>query len=213
MSAVSQIGTIMNMMGISKDHLPGAANLPANAMPGAPSSSFDADLLSLSPMAGLLQQLTDMDTKDGEAGEVDLNGLVNLKQRADMMANMLKLKMNNFASNLAASMKDAGVNPNQDLSIKNDDGMSLLQEIPGKNALETQWKGNDKLQSQFKEIAQLAQLLDMVGQVGSGRAPSGRPHPLASHPAARYAAQAQPVEKRAEATFVYNMMSGGYSFE
>ncbi len=98
------------------------------------------------------------------------------------------------------------------------DGMALLNDLPNKSAIETHLKSNDKLQGQFKEIAQMANLLQMIGQTG----PDSRPGRLSTlgatsaTPAARYAQQSNSVEKRAEATFVLNVMSGGnasYSFE
>ncbi len=106
MSAVSHIGSMMNMAGMNMMDMPKDLTAAIPQMAGASSTNFGADLLSLSPMIGMLQQLADMDiSQSGDGGEVDLGGLANLKQRGEMLANMLSMKIKNFETNLVSSMK------------------------------------------------------------------------------------------------------------
>ena len=213
MSGISHIGSIMNMVGMTKD-------LASNMMPqtsGAAKAGFETDLLSLSPMANILQQLADMDLQEpGERGELDLGGLAQLKQRGEMLANMLKMKLKNFESGLVSGMKDAGLNPSQDMSLKNgDQGLFLLNDLPDKNAIEMHLKSNGKLQEQFKELSQMANILEMLGQIDSGGGTGRRTGMTQAVPAAQYAQQSQqtkPTEKRTEAEFVVNVLSGNVSY-
>jgi len=175
-----------------------------------------ADSVTISSSANMLQQLLNSEMQgngtSADLGELDLVGLSQLKQRGEMLANMLQLKLKNFESNLMANMKGAGL-PMQDMNLKEgDDGLSLLGEMPNKEAIQNALGG---LQGEFTDIARLAEVLNMLQQLG----PDGMAKELSGlaglSSAAQYAQQSLPDRasvKRPENDFIMHIMQSGTSF-
>ena len=146
---------------------------------------------------------------DSEFGELDLMGLAQLKQRGEMLASMLQLKMKNFESHLVSNVQGAGLQM-QEMDIKGgDDGLLLMGDMPNKEALQNAIEG---LQGEFTDIARLAEVLNMLQQTGPNSA-SGDLSGLVSS-AAQYAQQSLSNRsvKRPESDFVMHIMQSGSSF-
>jgi len=217
LGSTSQINSFMNVFGVQ----PGLSMDQAAKMISTVKPNHAADSVTISPSANMMQQLLNMELQnpDGssELGELDLTGLAQLKQRGDMLANMLQVKLKSFESNLINGMKAAGLDPSQDMSMKNgDDGLSLMNDIPNKESVQNFLQQSDKLKGQFQEIAQFANILDALQQFGPGIG-SGTSGHAGILPATQYTQQSQPVrpEKRPDAEFVVRVMQGSasYSFE
>ncbi|MDR0869597.1 MAG: hypothetical protein LBN39_02275 [Planctomycetaceae bacterium] len=181
------------------------------------------DIATFSPAANMMQQFLNMDIKSNgeteESGESDLSGLAQLKQRGEMLANMLQMKLKTFGANLMTGMNNAGLDPAQQMNIQNStNGLSLLGETLDEQGIDNFLKGSGgKLQEQFKEIEHFAKILDMLKGTETSAAAelttAKRTSPLHA-----YTQQSLPVKnaaKRPDAEFVLNVMQGdvSYSFE
>ena len=170
------------------------------------------DTLTISSSANLLQQFLNAEMQSGgnnsaDAGELDLMGLAQLKQRGEMLASMLQLKMKNFESHLVSNIQGTGL-PMQDMSIKNgNEGLSLLGDMPNKEVFQNALGG---LQDEFMDISRLAGVLNMLQQLGPDNVVSAL-----SSVASQYAQQSLPdrsSNKRPESEFVMHVMQSGTSF-
>ena len=169
------------------------------------------DSVTFSSSAMMLQQFLNAEMQGGgngaDPGELDLLGLAQLKQRGEMLANMLQLKMKNFESHLMSNVQGAGL-PMQEMHLKNgDDGLSLLGEMPDKESFQNALGG---LQGEFLDISRLAEVLNMLQQMGPDNMISAL-----SASAAQYAQQSsldRSSAKRPEGDFVMHLMQSGTSF-
>jgi len=169
------------------------------------------DTISISSSANMLQQFLNTEMQgngsSADTGELDLIGLAQLKQRGEMLASMLQLKMKNFETNLVSSVKGAGLSM-QDMNIKNgDDGLLLMGDMPNKESIQNVLGG---LQGEFSDIARLAEVLNMLQQAGPDNMISAL-----SSAAAQYAQQSLPDRssvKRPETDFVMHIMQSEASF-
>jgi hypothetical protein len=176
----------------------------------APRREQAADTVSISSSAAMLQQFLNSEMQGGsgataDAAELDLVGLAQLKQRGEMLASMLQLKMKNFESHLTSNIQGAGLQM-QDMNITNgDDGISLLGEMPNKESIQNVLDG---LQGEFTDIARLAEMLNMLQQLG----PEHAVHGLSS--AAQYAQQAlqDRTSVKKPDDFILHVMQSGMSF-
>ena len=184
-----------------------AQTLTATALQTVPQ-----DTVTISSSANMLQQFlnTEMQGGSGSAadlGELDLMGLAQLKQRGDMLASMLQLKMKNFESHLVSNVQGAGMSM-QDMNIKNsDDGLLLTGDMPNKEALQNVLGG---LQGEFMDISRLAGVLNMLQQLGPDNMVSAL-----SSAAAQYAQQSLPDRssvKQPDGDFIMHMTQSGMSF-
>ena len=170
-----------------------------------------ADCVTISSSAAMLQQFLNADMQGGgistDPGELDLVGLAQLKQRGEMLASMLQLKMKNFESNLIANVQGAGL-PMQEMHLKNgEDGLSLLGEMSNKDSIQNILGG---LQEEFMDIAKLAEVLNMLQHMGPDNLVSAL-----STAATQYAQQSSPDRssvKRPENDFILHVMQSGTSF-
>jgi hypothetical protein len=184
-----------------------AQTLTTNAKQGA-----SADTLTISSSAAMLQQFLNTEMQGGETstdvGGMDMMELVQLKQKGEMLAGMLQAKMKNFESNLTANVQGAGL-PMQEMHLKNgDEGISLLGDMPNKESLQNALGG---LQGEFTDIARLANVLNMLQQMG----PNTISDSLSSA-AAHYAQQSvldKPSTQRPEnSDFILHVLQSGTSF-
>lgn len=207
--SASNINSFQNVFGVQKGLSP---NQLASALKGQDPAT-GADLLTLSPTANMLQQFLSMDVQnEGRSAESDLTGLEQLKQRGEMLSNILQMKLKNFESNLITSMKSAGVDPSQTMEMKaGDNGPLLMNDMPNKEAIQNLLKNNDSLNGQFQEISNMAGILGMLQQLGNSTTATA--NGLGGFgSAAQYARQTQAAEKRPEAEFVLRVMQGSASY-
>jgi len=212
LGATSSINNYPNIFGIqsglSMDNLPQTLTATKSPMPMSP---IPMDTVSISSSANMLQQFLNAEMQGGgssaDGGEFDLMGLAQLKQRGEMLASMLQLKMKNFESHLVSNVQGAGL-AMQNMDIKNgDDGLLLLGDMPNKDALQNELGG---LQGEFMDISRLAEVLNMLQQMGPDNMVSAL-----SSAAAQYAQHSQPDRssvKRPEGDFIMHMMQSGTSF-
>jgi len=207
LGATSFINNYSNVFGVQS----GQAAQLAQTMTTASPQGQSADSVTFSSSAMMLQQFLNAEMKGGgesaDSGELDLMGLAQLKQRGDMLANMLQLKMKNFESHLMANVQGAGL-PAQDMHLKNgDDGLSILGEMPNKEAFQNALGG---LQGEFLDISRLAEVLNMLQQMGPDNMVSAL-----SASAAQYAQQSsldKSSVKRPESDFILHVLQSGTSF-
>jgi hypothetical protein len=180
------------------------------------------DSITISPTANTIRQFLNMELQNAEqsseTAELDLTGLAQLKQRGDMLANMLQVKLKNFETNLITGMKSVGLDTMQDMTMKNGgDGLLLMNDLPNKESIQSFLQNNSKLKEQFQEIAQFANILETLQQLGSNTGMKTVNHALIP-PAVQYTRQSQPIRSEPQppnAGFVLHIMRGqaSYSFE
>jgi hypothetical protein len=207
LGATSSINNYPNVFGIQSGQ---SLEQLAQTLTTTAKQAMPTDSVTISSSAAMLQQFLNSEMQSGgasaESGEMDLIGLSQLKQRGEMLASMLQLKMKNFESSLMANVQGAGL-PMQEMHLKNgDEGISLLGEMPNKESLQNLLGG---LQGEFTDIARLAEVLNMLQQVGPDNIAAG----LSS--AAQYAQQSfldRSSVKRPDTDFIMHIMQSGTSF-
>jgi len=207
LGATSSINNYPNIFGIQSGQ--SMDNLVQTL--AATKSSMPMDTVSISSSANMLQQFLNAEMQgnggSAETGEFDLLGLAQLKQRGEMLANMLQLKMKNFESHLVSNVQGAGL-AMQNMDIKNgDDGLLLMGDMPNKESFQNALGG---LQGEFTDISRFAEVLNMLQQMGPDNMVSAL-----SSAAAQYAQQSQSDRtsvKPPEGDFVMHIMQAGTSF-
>ena len=208
LGATSSINNYSNIFGVQSDL---SVETLAKTMAATSQQAMPMDTISFSPSANMLQQFLNTEMQGGgssaDIGELDLMGLAQLKQRGEMLASMLQLKMKNFESHLVSNVQGAGLSM-QNMDIKNgDDGLLLMGEMPNKEAFQNALGG---LQGEFMDISRLAEILNMLQQLGPNNMVSAM-----SSAAAQYAQQSLPDRssvRRPEGDFVMHVMQSGASF-
>ena len=212
LGATSSINNFMNVFGVkSGQSIEQLAKTVTNAK-----HELAADSVTFSSSAMMLQQFLNAEMQGGgagNAGELDLIGLAQLKQRGEMLASMLQAKMKGFESNLMSNLRGAGLPP-QDMNIKNgDNGLLLMGDMPNKDAIQNMLGG---LQGDFMDIARLAEMMNMLQQLGPDNIVSELSGLAGLSPvAAQYAQQSLPDRssvKRPETDFIMHVMQSGTSF-
>ncbi|MDR3232275.1 MAG: hypothetical protein LBT46_01175 [Planctomycetaceae bacterium] len=222
-SASSHINNYPNVFGIQKNV---SVEQLAKTLPAK--NALLKDSLSISAPGNMMQQLLNLETQ-GQSGtsadnaEMDMTGLFQLKERGEMLSAMLKMKMQNFESQLVSGMRSGGnAQPPAEMNMKQgDDGISLLNDIPNKESVEALMKNGSPLQGEFQNIANLASVLQMLQQTG---AESGSKGLSGISAAAKYAQQAMPpktlppnmdrhnIDGQSAGDFVLRVMPSGTNF-
>ena len=159
----------------------------------------------------MLQQFLSQ-TDDKSDADNNLSGLELLKQQGELLAGVLQSKLKNFEANLATTMKAAGVDPTQPMTMQQGiDGLLLTNTPPDKEQIAKLLGKDSPLSEQFREISRLAELLGSLQQAGTYNA-------VGATAAARYAQQSQSTgaaKPNPDARFVVSVMQGNasYSFE
>ncbi len=172
-------------------------------------ASTGKDQFVPSPSLTMLQQLLsqNMDGSD-DSKETGLSGFELLKQRTEMLSNMIQMKLKNFESNLVSSVKSAGLDPSQQMNVQNGvDGLLLSNDMPNKDAIQNLLGNSDALLDQFKDISQLAGLLGTLQQTAqTGGAGSSA--------ASQYAQQSQALKAtmKPDAQLTVRVAEGNASF-
>jgi len=182
----------------------------AQTVNAAAKQGQQTDSVAFSSSAMMLQQFLNSEMHGGESGgtgELDLLGLAQLKQRGEMLANMLQLKMKNFESALTKNVQGQGL-PMQDMHLKNgDDGLSLLGEMPDKETFQDAIGG---LQGDFLDISRLAEVLNMLQQMGPDNMFSALSASATQY--AQHSSLDRTSAKRPEGDFVMHVLQSGTSF-
>ena len=207
LGATSSINNYPNIFGVQSGQ---SLEQLAKTLTSTATQAMPTDSVSISSSANMLQQFLNAEMQAGssaDGGELDLIGLAQLKQQGEMLASMLQLKMKNFESNLMSNVQGAGL-PMQEMHLQNgDEGLSLLGDMPNKESIQNVLGG---LQGAFTDISRLAEVLNMLQQMGPDNITAGL-----SSAAAQYAGQSLPDRssvKRPEADFTLHVMPSGTSF-
>ncbi|GHT14242.1 hypothetical protein FACS1894170_11070 [Planctomycetales bacterium] len=206
----SHINNYANVFGVQKNM---SVEQLANTLPSNVKSGVAPDTLSISAPGNMMQQMLNLEMQGNsgpgaENAELDMTGLTQLKQRGEMLSAMLKMKMQNFQSNL---MSNVNGNVPSEMNLKQgDDGLSLLNDMPNKDAIEKLMKNGSPLQTEFQGMSQLASVLQMLQQTGNDASGKGL-----TGASAQYAQQALPTKmsggQNAE-NFVLQVMQSGTNF-
>jgi len=207
LGSTSSINNYSNVFGVQSGQ---SLEQLAQTLVTSAKQAMPADSVTISSSATMLQQFLNAEMQGGgtaaDSGEMDLMGLAQLKQRGEMLANMLQLKMKNFESSLMANVQGAGL-PMQEMHLKNgDDGLSLLGDMQNKEAIQNMLGG---MQNEFMDISRLAEVLNMLQQAEPNHAVAG------ISAAAQYAQQSlldRSSVKRPETDFVMHILQSGTSF-
>ncbi|GHT24103.1 hypothetical protein FACS189419_08840 [Planctomycetales bacterium] len=213
----SHINNYPNIFGVQKGFNPDQL---AKAVSAGKSEGNPVDTLSISAPGNMMQQLLDLEMQgdsgtSAENAELDMTGLTQLKQRGDMLASMLKLKMQSFESNLVATMRGANVQPPADVNLKQgDEGLQLLGDMPQKEEMQNLMKNGSPLQNGFQDIANLNNVMQLLQQSGAQGAKTSGGFSSALH----YAQQSLPAraaENHNPKDFILRVMQSGtdFSFE
>ena len=192
----------MSMAGMSMENI-------AKTFTSAPQQGLPTDSVTISSSANILQQFLNSEMQGGDSAntaELDLMGLAQLKQRGDMLASMLQVKMKNFETNLISNVQNAGLSMQEMHLANGDDGLSLLGDMPNKESFENVLGG---LQNEFSDIARLAEVLQMLQQMGPD---TMQTMGAGMGPAMQYAQQSFSSPKRPDADFVMHILQSGSSF-
>ena len=207
LGSTSSINNYPNVFGVQSGQ---SLEQLAQTLTATSKQSIPTDSVTISSSAAMLQQFLNSEMQGGgtsaDIGEMDLMGLTQLKQRGEMLASMLQLKMKNFESNLMSNVQGAGL-PMQEMHLKNgDEGLSLLGDMPNKEAIQQALSG---MQGEFADIARLAEVLNMLQQMGPDNAAAG------FSSAAQYAQQSlldRSSVERPETDFMLHVTQTGASF-
>jgi hypothetical protein len=229
LGSTSQINNFMNMFGVQQGlsleqiaQMSGTSQVRHEGKASRNDKINPIDSVTISPTANMIQQLLNMELQNtdssAETAELDLTGLAQLKQRGDMLANMLQVKLKNFETNLITGMKSAGLDTSQDMNMKDgDNSLLLMNDISNKESVQSFLQNNGKLKEQFQEIAQFANILETLQQLGSNTETTTANRAVIP-PAVQYTQQSQPIRsepQRPDASFILHIMRGqaSYSFE
>jgi hypothetical protein len=229
LGSTSQINNFMNMFGVQQGLSPeqvakmsGTSQVRHDGKVNRNAKTNPIDSVTISPTANSIQQLLNMELQNSdqssETAELDLTGLAQLKQRGDMLANMLQVKLKNFETNLITGMKSSGLETMQEMEMKKgDNGLLLMNDLPNKESIQSFLQNNSQLKEQFQEIAQFANILETLQQLGSDTGAKTVNRAIIP-PAVQYTQQSQPLRsepQRPDANFVLHIMRGqtSYSFE
>jgi len=212
LGSTSSINNYANIFGIQSGQ---SVEQLAKTFAATAQQKMPTDSVTISSSAAMLQQFLNTEMQGGgsataDIGELDLVGLAQLKQRGEMLANMLQLKLKNFESNLTATMKGAGL-PMQNMDFKNgDEGMMLLGEMPNKETIQNALGG---LSGEFTDIARFAEVLNMLQQLGPDNVTKELSGLAGLSSAAHYVQQSVPDRsKRPESDFLLHVTPTGSSF-
>ncbi|MDR0704189.1 MAG: hypothetical protein LBF88_04300 [Planctomycetaceae bacterium] len=229
LGSASQINNFMNMFGVQQGLSPeqiakmsGTSQVRHDGNVNRNNKAHSIDSVTISPTANMIRQLLNMELQNSDdslkTAELDLTGLAQLKQRGDMLANMLQVKLKNFETNLITGMKSSGLDATQEMDMKNgDNGLLLMNDLPNKESIQNFLQNNGKLKEQFQELAQFANILETLQQLGSNTG-TKTVNSAIIPPAVQYTQQSQPLRsepQRPDASFILHIMRGqtSYSFE
>lgn len=178
------VGMIQNLIAPKKgDSL-------AKPTDASPNSAVLGDRFTLSPDGQKTLQFLDSENAGNHDSEMDLSGIYDMKQRGEMLSQMLQMKMQNFQGDFLNQMKTSGIDASLPIDLEKgaDGNLQVSGDHPEKGVIDQFLAGDEKLSQKFDEISDLSGLLKIVQSV-SGEMNT---NPFSSF--AAYAKQSQPVE-------------------
>ena len=103
--------------------------------------------------------------------EMDLIEIENLKQRGEMISQMLQMKLQSFQSDFVKQMKSAGIDTSQQVDLQKgaDGNLMVMGDHPDKAKIEQLLAGNENLLKQFQEITNLAGLSQVLQSISGDK--------------------------------------------
>ena len=158
-SATQLSGMVQNLLHINKGTPQGKTNATTSATAG--------DQISISLAAQKAQAFLNSEMAGDKDPEMDLAGIDNLKQRGEMMAQMLQMKLDKFQGDFLNQVKAAGISTDQPIDLKKgpDGNLLVAGNHPEKSQIEQLLAGNEDLVKKFEEISKLAGLTTILQSV------------------------------------------------
>lgn len=152
-------GLMQNLFPFKKDATPEKPNV---------SSSSQGDRISISLAAMKAQEFLNsegIDEKD--LAEMDLNKIDSLKQRGELLAQMLQMKINSFQSDFLTQMQSVGVNVEEaiDLQKGTDGNLQVMNNHPDLAKINQRLLQNKDWTKKFDEITKMAGLTEVLSSV------------------------------------------------
>ncbi|MDR1485707.1 MAG: hypothetical protein LBT09_12910 [Planctomycetaceae bacterium] len=213
-NTIPNISSFLNMIVSQHDNIAAKQGIAQTTQTNLTNTNIDT--LTLSPTLNTLQQFLSMNDSNNNNGqeELSMSSLEKLKQQGEMLAGMLQMKLKNFESNLISSMKNAGIEPTP-MDIKNDqNGLSIVNDIPNKQTIQNLFQNDSNLKNQFQEIARLTTLLDTARQLGNN---NNIQNNILSEAGAKYAQLSQQTtnqqnnSRKNEADFILHILESNSS--
>lgn len=163
------------------------------------------DEFSISPsLSKTLEFLNSQQIGGEDEGDLgDMDNLGSLKQKGQMLANILQMKINSFQTDLTKNLQGAGIDASQEIDLKDGgaEGILVSNDHPEAQKIMKLINDNKDLSDKFREIAKLSELVQ--GMQGlSGDAAAGTMN--LNNIAAKYAREA----KSTSADFVLKVNPG-----
>ncbi|MGL6194184.1 MAG: hypothetical protein ACRC2T_05115 [Thermoguttaceae bacterium] len=120
------------------------------------------DLFTLSPSGLRTQQFLNSEMygsdANGSGGELDLAAIGNLKQRGEMLSQMLQVKLQSFQSDFMQKMNAAGVDTSKPIDLQKNDAGNLLvaNDHPDKAQIDQILAENPEFAGKFQELSKTA---------------------------------------------------------
>lgn len=179
------LGLMQNLLSVKKGD--STEKTPENAS----TTVNKGDQLSFSSAALKMQKFLNSEEASERVPEMDLTSVQSLKQRGEMLSQMLQAKINNFQGDFLNQLQSAGIEAEMPIDLhKGIDGqVRVMGEHSQKNAIEQFLQDNEELIKQFEEITGLAGLSQMLRSLGNEQQNNG-----SSSIASLYARQTQANE-------------------
>ena len=104
---------------------------------------------------------------DGDDSLGDLGKMEQLKQRGEMLANALQMKLKSFETRLVQQMQSAGIDTSQEMRLEDGGIMGILETggHPDMDRINQLFQNNPDMIQNFREISQLADLIRNLQQI------------------------------------------------
>ncbi|MGL4943450.1 MAG: hypothetical protein ACRC46_09700 [Thermoguttaceae bacterium] len=126
------------------------------------------DLLTLSSLSKQLDLLN----SEGAGGSQELSTekINDMKERGQMMASVLKMKMSQFEGKLMKTLQDAGVDTDTSVMLQDagEDGVKLLGDHPDADRIRQLFSEDSPITREFQEVSRLGMLVKGLQQIGGG---------------------------------------------
>jgi len=183
-SATQLTGMLQNLLPLKKGNPQEQANVPPVGTEGG------KDQVSFSLAAQKAQMFLNNEMSGGVSQdlEMDLYGIESLKQRGEMLSQMLQMKLDKFHGEFLDQLKTMGIDTHQPVELKKgaDGNLLVAGNHPDQARINQFLAGNDDLTKKFDELSKLAGLTQVLHSVADQSN-----NPFASV-AALYSRQSQP---------------------
>ena len=158
-SATQLTGMLQNLLPLSKGNSQDKKETPQSA-------EGMKDQISISLAAQKAQMFLNHEISGGDSNdpEMDMMGIENLKQRGEMLSQMLQMKLDKFHGDFLDQLKAAGIDADMPVDLKKgpDGNLLVAGEHPEQAKINQMLAGNDDLAKKFDEISKLAGLTQII---------------------------------------------------